>query len=778
MFTFGDFDTTDLLWLGDWSTTWIVLLILVGIAVLAFSAYDLRNLTHYRRWTLVGLRGGVYGLAVVLLLEPAIDMRDTSQIPNHVAVVVDESLTMGLKVDDDGSTRMDRALEAAGELGPLREASEGEHHFDYFTYGAELTPISSSALMGIEPTASAADLSAALEEVQEHYEGKDLGGVIVITDGIDTGSMGLRKARGEKLDAVSEDFLESLGAPVHTLATAGEEGLFDVAVSRVLHDDFAFVHNSISVDVELQAIGMEPTSVPVTLRRDGKVLQTQNVQVHPDQTSYEVTFEFVPEQIGKEVYTVQVPEYDGEALYENNEHHFVLPVIRDRIRVLQVVGRPSWDQRFMRRLLKRNPNVELISFFILRTDQNPQIVPQSEMSLIPFPTDDLFDAELGSFDLVVFQNFNFGPYRMGHYLSNIDDFVRDGGAFAMIGGDLSFASGGYARTPIEDLLPVRLPSSRSRSELIDSEDFRPELTEAGDRHPITQLAFEPSQNQEIWEELPALRGTNVVAGPTDDATVLAEHPFIESDGQSMPVITVAERDEGRVMAVTSDSTWRWGFEHVGEGGTAREYQNFWNSAIRWLIQDPELKLVRLDTKDDIIAPDAELDATVSVYASDYSAAAGAEGELVIEHTALDDVAAGTERGAVHYDTIPFSTDHAGKWELDRRFSTPGIYEMEAEVESQAGTLTDDNLVLVTPDVSQYRDIVPRNRLLELIADTTDGHHEVLPDFQIRDLSFNEPRHVEVHNRQVVQLWDHLLLFVVILSLLGVEWTLRRRWGRL
>lgn len=777
MFAFGDYNTSDLLWLGDWSPRWIAVLVVVGLAVLAFSAYDLRDLKAYRRWTLVGLRGLVYGLAVLLLLEPAIDLRQTSTVKNHVAVVVDQSQTMALKTEDD-TTRMQRAQEAIRELQPIAEASAEAHHFDYFTYGEELETSSHSALASLEATEPAADLTGALESVGAHYEDKDLAAVIIVSDGLDTGAIGRRTDRGETLDEASRELLASLNAPIHTLATAGGSGLRDVAVSRVLHDDFAFVHNTISVDVEIQAIGMDTTSIPVALRRDGEVLQTKQVQVHPGESSYELSFEFIPERIGKEVYTVDVPEYEGEALYENNQHHFVLRVLRDRIRVLQVVGRPSWDQRFMRRLLKRNPNVELISFFILRTDQNPQIVPQDEMSLIPFPTDELFDDELGSFDLVIFQNFNFGPYRMGQYLSNIAEFVRDGGAFAMVGGDLSFASGGYARTPIESLLPVELPSARSRSAVMDSEHFRPELTEAGDRHPITQLAFDPEQNRQVWEQLPALRGTNVVAGAADDATVLAEHPTLTHRGEPMPVISVAERGEGRVMAITSDSTWRWGFEHVGEGGTPREYQNFWNSAIRWLIQDPELKLVRLDMNRDIVAPDELLDATVRVYAPDYSPAPDVEGELTIQHTPLDEVADGTEQGASHHDTIEFATDHNGEWDLDRRFSDPGVYEFNAEVTTSAGVLSDENLVLVTPDIAQYRDIVPRNELLELLSDATDGYHTVLPAFQPRQLHFNEPRRTEVHQRDVIQLWDNLFLFFAVLALLGTEWTFRRRWGRL
>lgn len=778
MFVFSDYNTRDLLWLGDWSPRWVLLLLLLGLAALAFSAFDLRDLKAYRRWTLVGLRAVVYGLAVLLLLEPALDLRQTSKVKNHIAVLVDISQTMGLKVDGD-QTRHDRAKEALKELEPMMAAENEDHHFDLFTYGEQLSPLASQAVADLDARANAADLTGALEAVKEHYEGKDLGGIIILSDGIDTGAIGRRVQRGEDLDEVTRQFLASFDAPIHTLAAASEEGLRDIAISRVLHDDFAFVHNSITVDVELQIIGMDRQAVPVTLLRDGEILQRKTVQAHPGETLYKISFEFVPNQIGKEVYTIQVPHYDGEALHENNQHHFVLRVIRDRIRVLQVVGRPSWDQRFLREFLKRNPNVELISFFILRTDRNPQLVPQDEMSLIPFPTDELFRNELGSFDLVIFQNFNFGPYNMGRYLQNVADYVNDGGAFAMIGGDLSFASGGYARTPIESLLPVNLPTSASHHQLVDSQHFRPQLTDAGNRHPITQLAFDPAHNLKLWEELPPLQGTNIVLGPTDDAVVLATHPTLQHRGEPMPVITVAERGQGRVMALTSDSTWRWGFEHVGQGGTPREYQSFWNSAIRWLIQDPELKLLRLDVNDDIVAPDQPVDASVRVFAPDYSPAPQSAGQLFLQYTPLENIAQGTALASRPLEALPFETNHSGEWHLDHRFEAPGIYQLRAEVDSATGgALMDENLLLVVPDHAQFRDIVPRNQLLELIADATGGYHTLLPEFSPRRLRFEPPRFVEIHRREVVQLWDNAFLFIFILTVLATEWTLRRRWGRL
>src|SRR5207253_11368170 len=131
-------------------------------------------------------------------------------------------------------------------------------------------------------------------------------------------------------------------------------------------------------------------------------------------------------------------------------------VIRDRVRVLLVVGRPSWDVRFLRQLLKRDPNVDLISFFILRTPGVHPRSSQDELSLIPFRTQEIFQEQLKTFDLIIFQNFNHRPYRMSQYLDGIAEYVRDGGAFAMIGGDQSFSAGDYSGTPIEEILPMTL----------------------------------------------------------------------------------------------------------------------------------------------------------------------------------------------------------------------------------------------------------------------------------------------------------------------------------
>jgi uncharacterized membrane protein len=776
----GDFNEGDLLFLGDWGLGTVVVLGLLGALVLGLSWYDLRDMTRARRWSLIVLRLAVYGLAVLVLLEPALELKNVTRVKNHVAVLVDNSRSQSLKVDEEGTTRLDRARAALQEdgLGQLLGTPHEDHVFDVFTFGADLKPstLAEAQSQGLRADQDDTKLLEALEEATRRIGKRDLGGVIILSDGIDGGKLGGRVRRGEPLDDETEAFLQRLEAPVHTLATASSEGLKDLSVERVHYDDFAFVRNKISIDVTLKVVGFEPERIPVTLRREGQILQTREVEVGPDATEYKLSFELVPQQIGKEIYTISAPAYAGEALVENNRKDIVLKIIRDKIRALHVVGRPSWDERFLRQLLKRNPNVDLVSFFILRTSENAQVGGNDELSLIPFPTRELFEEELGSFDLVIFQNFNFRPYNVEQYLGRVAQYVRDGGGFVMVGGDLSFTSGAYQGTPIEGVLPVLLAPPGPREALVSEAPFQLQLTDAGQRHPITQLTFDPGANVERWSKLPALEGANLVLGPRPGATVLATHPNLKAGGQPMPVIAIQEVGKGRSMAVTTDSTWSWGFYGVARGGTTQPYHTFWSSAMRWLIKDPELKLIKVDIDAATVAPGSDVPLTVSVAKPDYTPAADVEGTLELRRTPLETLV-GEQAEPPAPIIQSFKTDSRGRFEFTLPHVESGAYTVKASARTEAGELTDQDLFLVTLDSQELRTIEPREDLLQLLAKASGGDFHRLPDLD-RAPSFKEARVEQVNRRKVIDLWDTLWMLVLICGLLGAEWSLRRRWGRL
>src|SRR5262249_55473415 len=240
------------------------------------------------------------------------------------------------------------------------------------------------------PDGDATKLREALTALRQRYAGRDLGGVVVISDGVDNGRFAEARTQKGPLDVEAVEVLRGPGAPVHTV-WVGRPGLHDMAVSAVLADDFAFVRTAVKVEAIVRAHGYAGQTVTVTLKRDGETVKSKPVSFNSDAGEWRIPFEFTPDRVGKYVYEISTPVLPGEALASNNARSFVLKVIRDKIRVLQVCGRPSWDERFLRSMLKRDPNVDLISFFILRTPTDLQMAPQSELSLIQFPTRELFE---------------------------------------------------------------------------------------------------------------------------------------------------------------------------------------------------------------------------------------------------------------------------------------------------------------------------------------------------------------------------------------------------
>jgi len=772
-----EFNDANLLFLGGLPTALLWLLGVAAAGILVFTWLDLKALRRSRRVLLIALRTSVVVLALAMLLEPALELRHVTRIKNNVIVLVDDSLSMTLP-DSGDTSRWQRAQAFVEDATDYLTEPNEEHRFQVFSFNEELASTSAADLLQHErPTGPSTRILEALQSVSELFPRRELGGVVIVSDGSDAGLLSGRVHVGEDLDAETQRFVENLGVPIHSLAIGESDEVRDLAIQQVLVDDFAFVRNRVAIEVVVRALGLSPQVLPVTLRREGEVLQIRELTIVPGVSDYRVTFEFIPERIGKEIYTVTLPVLAQELLAENNSAHFVLKVIRDKIRVLQVCGRPSWDERFLREQLKRNPNVDLISFFILRTDASLQIVPQNELSLIPFPTQELFEEQLGSFDLIIFQNFTYRPYGMYRYLPHIVEYVRQGGAFAMVGGEQSFSSGGYGGTVISEILPVFLPPEGPDDILIDPEPFRPVLSDAGHNHPITQLEFSQSENTRRWQTLPPLDGSNIVLAAKPDATVLLEHPTLTAGGAGLPVLSVMQVGQGRSLALTADSSWRWSFSAVGSGETSRGYTSFWNSAIRWLIRDPELRLMAVEAPQDPVMPGQPFNVTIRVFNPDYSPAVGVTGSWTLQERPLDSLDTPETYNSIRSEA--FTTDERGRADLELTVETAAAYSIAASAELEGtGPVTDEDIFLSLMESRELRDILPRPDLLEALSGASTEVAEFGDDLVLEDLEFAPAETVQVNRRRIVDMWNTPYTLGFIAFFLGLEWTLRRRWGRL
>jgi hypothetical protein len=737
---------------------------------------------------LVGLRLVAVLALLAVVLELGVRIETYAATSRRVVVLVDHSASMGLadgprdsEPGTDTTVRFDRVraawTAAAGAREKWREAGVD---VEVRGFADEVTPLtrSDADALALEPTGDGSDLARALAELADTDlgEGAPLAGVVVVSDGLTSH----HRADAQHLQAI----VDSLGVPVTTVA-AGGPTIRDISIATLHVGEFAFVENVTEFSAEIVAHGCAGERVEVSLLRNGELVGSQPIRLGSDGERRDVRFEIAPDRTGQFVYEFRVGTLAREASVANNRRAFVIKVLRDKVRVLHVAGRPDWDVRALRTLLKRDPNVELLSYYILRDEEDSNRDDgTAPLSLIAFPTEQLFREELGSFDLLVMHNFDAAHH--GDYLGNVAEYVRQGGSLVVIGGDLGLGSGDFAVPEFVQLMPIDMRAPLS----LDRDPFAPVLTEDGRRHPITAWLAESGRGN--WHGLPQLDSFNPANFSREaaeiDATALLVHPDRRTQtGQLMPLLAVAEPGKGRVLTLTTGSTWRLGFAPdlpLIDG--ARPYDLLWLGAVRWLLRDAsaERLVLEIDQPEHAVGEDVEL--TVRTLSASY--APEPEVEVEFDVRALDPERAkepaaasgrlttdGLGRATTTISGLPAGAYEAQAWRADAprnegEADAPELGTAARRVFLIGGGGRELAMVDADPGTAALKELAERSNgeFVELIEG--DELPEDLPLADLDDL----PR--PASTREDVPLWDGWWALVIAIAAFGGEWILRRRFG--
>jgi uncharacterized membrane protein len=720
---------------GGATTALVVGLVLLVLCVLG-SFVRVRGL----RAAVLILGRWLSGLAIfALTTQPTFWAEKVKTEPGALAVVVDVSRSMGVRTQE--SSRLDRAL---GLIERWQKSERGAQA-EWFALGEDLTPVERARLSQV--LAARAPASLLIKRLSELANRDDLGAVVVLSDGADTQATSVPK---------------NIGSRVHTVFTGDARPLRDDAIVRIQPDSVAFLHGQARVHVTLASTGLGARTLEVDLKREGSVIASQAVQVKEGgEASVELQFE--PLNLGREIYTLELNVDDRDDVPENNVRPFVARVTRDRMRVLHVSGRPSWDQRFLRGFLKRDPSIDLVSFFILRSVHDLTMSSPSELALIPFPTDELFRQHLTSFDVVVLQDFDYAPYQMGPYLPLIRDYVAQGGGLAMIGGSLSFDGGGYSDTPLAEALPVRMrPSDPSGAAVVDG-PFAPEPVAGLLHHPLLELYPEPAQTVAAFRNLDPLVGANALLGTRPGGVVLLEHPSARTpEGAHLPVLTVGRFGRGRTLAFATDTSWHWSMPTAGRGKDPSAYDRFWDRGVRWLTRDPLLEPASLSLARDSYLPGTRVEVSGLAREDTYRP---------IKHQELS-VAIQDAGGNVQHQ-VQVQTDDQGRVQAVLQApEEPGAYQ--ALLWHNGREIARMPLLVELSGV-ELADPRPRPALLKELASKTGGRAiddpSKAPPLEELDASRSTSMGTERHAPFGQAHWS-----VLLFALIALEWALRRRWG--
>jgi len=374
-------------------------------------------------------------------------------------------------------------------------------------------------------------------------------GAIMITDG---------RVHDVPADAGALGF----AAPIHALIT-GSRDERDRRVALIAAPRFGIVGQSQTVTYRVEDQGADRGTAQVTVRRDGDVIETRTVAVgRPQQADIPIP------HAGANIVEIEAAPLQDELTTVNNRAVVSIDGVRDKLRVLLVSGEPNAGERTWRNLLKSDASVDLVHFTILRPPEKQDGTPINELSLIAFPTRELFQQKIGEFQLIIFDRYAHQGVLPIMYFDNITRYVRDGGAVLVAAGPDYASPTSIWRTPLDAILPAE-PSGN-----VTERGFHARLTELGKRHPVTRDLEGSDSDPPHWSRWFRLVDTRNPTG-----TAVMQGP------DKKPLLILSREGEGRVALLLSDQLWLWarGFEGGGP------HLDLLRRLSHWLMKEPDLE---------------------------------------------------------------------------------------------------------------------------------------------------------------------------------------------
>jgi len=520
--------------MGDLNVSFAPLLPWPVIGVLAVLAAVAVGLALY--WRLGGWWLRALGAAVLLLAlaGPQLRQEEREGLPNVAFLVVDRSASTEL---EDRAVQIEEAAERlAAEIAAL---STPRQPFDLITVevGQDSRGDRGTRLL------------TALDEAAARIAPGQIAGAVVVSDG----------------QIHDPERLENFPGPVHALI-AGEEEAFDLRLVLETAPAFGIVGDEVTFQLRAEALGdaagKVTRRVPAQIAIDGG--RPQPFMLTIGET---MDLKVAIEHGGPNVVDIQIPRHPDEMTTRNNRVISTVNGVRDRLRVLLVSGEPHPGGRTWRDLLKSDPTVELIHFTILRPPAKQDGTPTRELSLIAFPTRELFLEKIDGFDLIVFDRYRWRGVLSAAYLGNVARYVRDGGAVLVASGPAFSGAESLYRTPLAEVLPAE-PTVN-----VIERAFLPTVTELGQRHPVT-AGLAPLTGQPDWGRW--LRQIDVVQR--------SGHAVMAGD-EGKPLLILDRVGEGRVALIASDHAWLWSRGYDGGGPQA----DLLRRVAHWLMREPELE---------------------------------------------------------------------------------------------------------------------------------------------------------------------------------------------
>ena len=745
------FDRGTLVWQGIGGAPVLVPLVLLvaGVAVVSYA-----NVRSSRPWTdrlLLGfLRLGVFALLATCLLRPTLLVSTSVPDRNVLAILLDDSQSMRIK-DVDSLTR--RAW-----VGRLVRDSTGDWlrrleqrfvlRFYRFADGA-------SGLDGPPDSLAAAgartDLGAALDQVRRDLTGSPVAGMVVLTDGADNGTTPMA-------DALLA--LKASRTPVYTVGVGAERFMRDVAIDHAETPLSTLKGATMVASVGVRQRGFAAKSATLTVEDGDRIVAAQQVTLGRDDEVVSVPVRIPPLEAGSRHLRFTIKPMAGEAIEQNNVAETSVTVRDRREKILYLEGELRPEFTFLRRAAAQDSNLQLVGLLRTADGKFLRLGVDDSLELIRgFPTT---RAELFRYRALVLGNVE-AAFFTGDQLRMIADFVSErGGSLLTLGGRRTFGEGGYAGTPVADVLPLSL-ENRSVPDSLVPVELAIHPTPAGLVHAALQLGANDERNRARWDSLPPLTMVNELGDLKPGATLLLEGVGI-STKQTRPVLAVQRYGRGRGLILGVQDSWLWQM-HASISVEDQTHETFWRQTLRALVEEVPDRL-EVTTAPSQPAPGQRVAIQAELADSSYLHV----NDAVLEAHIV------SPSGKENVAPLEWALGREGVYTGAFVPEEIGAYRVEVVSRGRTDSLRAEPRVAMVADRGvDFLNAEMRAPLLRRIAAETGGRFYTpasvgkLPD----DVMYTKSG-VTVTERK--DLWDMPAIFLGILLLLGLEWGYRRSRG--
>jgi len=737
----------------------VLALAIIGSAILIPSYLRARSEKETgkgRKLFLLVVRLVCIALLVLVSFDPRAGVHEDSVEPMEIAVLVDTSKSMETMGYRD-ATRWANVREEVEQLIP----NLSKHHIPkIYTFGSALAAVNK---LPDSPDALESNLSSALEEVLRVSRDRKLGAVVVLSDGQVADMAPVRNVARR---------LKKRNIPVYGINYGKELEEPDVALLDATMNQPLLHERRLQLVTTIQSAGFEGERTLLTVSQQDRVVHEEEVFIKEGRQTHTTTFMVSAD--GFQSYDVALRKLDGERLANNNTVSSAVYVKREKIRVLYMEG-SHHVLNVLPMELSKDPAIEVETMFVVQKYREKgrlnysmarsMIMPGTSKKIynVTHPTNGVptNKKDIFKYDVIILSDIFKEAFTEQQIEAFVEFVEEQGGGFVMVGGDTAFGKGDYDETLIDRILPVEIKLNNDTS----SASIRAGITEEGLRHPIMQIEKGEKENKLAWKGLPRFSGMNLVDRAKPGATTLAHLP-----GSKDTVIwAVQEIGKGRSMAFTPDTTPDWGteFERFGTSKDQRKYYRaFWNNTIRWLAANRLAKkgaaAVEIQLPKRCVA---SITAPVTITYSEHFQPSGPPTLTVTSPNGVKDKLSVTSNTASNYASFLSSFVP----------SSPGKHMLTLRTETTDGPAFYKQLVYVSEVGQELSSTKAKPDTLKQLSAITGGKVIRMHKGDAWVDLFSQWEH-QVTRYQDRSIWDRWWALLILITLLSLDWFMRRRWG--